>query len=148
MVRESVFIERGPQMQTNSEYLTLALDVRNLTDSLVRLVEEDATPSNELNSSIQKVVNSLQGTGKTSVKSLRERGPFGRYASVRAMSEVFGDEQRKTLIRKLRTVINPQSPEERTESALAAIPFFDALERRALYHYNRAQAAKRYAPAQ
>jgi hypothetical protein len=149
MVEESVFIERrGGQMQTSSEYLTLALDVRNLTDSLVRLVEEDVTPSDELNSSIQKVVNSLRGTGKTSVKSLRERGPFGRYASVRAMSEVFGEEQRKTLIRKLITVINPQSREERTESALAAIPFFDALERRALYHHNRAQVAKRYATAQ
>jgi len=34
-------------MQTSSEYLTLALDVRNLTDSLVRLVEEDVTPSDE-----------------------------------------------------------------------------------------------------
>ena len=48
MVEESVFIERrGGQMQTSSEYLTLALDVRNLTDSLVRLVEEDVTPSDE-----------------------------------------------------------------------------------------------------
>ena len=133
-------------MQTSSEYLTLALDVRNLTDSLVRLVEE-GVPSDNLNASIQRVVISLQGTGKTSVRSLRERGPFGRYAGVKAISEVFGEEKRKELAVKLSLVINPHSPEEQKESALAAIPYFDALERRALYHHSRAQAAQRYVPA-
>jgi hypothetical protein len=130
-------------MQANSEYLTLALDVRKLTDSLVRLVEE-GTPNDNLRTSIQKVVISLQGGGKTSVKSLRERGPFGRYVGVKAISEVFGVEKRKELAVQLRMVIDPRSPEEQKQSALAAIPYFDALERRALYHHSRAQAAKRY----
>ena len=131
-------------MQTNSEYLTLALDVRKLTDSLIQLVE-DGTPSEQLNASIQKVVTSLQGAGgKTPVKSLRERGTFGRYAGVRAISEVLGPDRAK-LIAKLQTVIQPQPSEQRTESALAAIEFFDALERKALYHYSRAQLTKRSA---
>jgi hypothetical protein len=131
-------------MHTSSEYLTLALDVRKLTDSLVRLVEGGA-PSDNLNASIRRVVNSLEGSGKTSVvKSLRERGPFGRYVGVRAIGEVFGAEKRKELAAKLSMVINPNSSEEQKESALAAIPLFDALERRALYHHNRAQATKRY----
>jgi hypothetical protein len=140
-----VFIDWGRErMQTSSEYLTLALDVRRLTDSLVRLIEE-GTPSDDLNASIRKVLNSLQGSGNTSVvKSLRERGPFGRYVGVKAISEVFGAEKRKELAAKLSTVIGPHSREEQKESALAAIPYFDALERRALYHHNRAQASKRY----
>ncbi len=131
-------------MQSNSEYLTLALDVRKLTDSLIQLVE-DGTPSEQLNASIQKVVTSLQGAGgKTPVKSLRERGTFGRYAGVRAISEVLGSDREK-LIAKLQAVIQPRPSEHRTESALAAIEFFDALERKALYHYNRAQLTKRSA---
>jgi hypothetical protein len=147
MVGESVFIDwRRARVQTNAEYLTLALDVRRLTDSLVRLVE-DGTPSPDLNASIRKVVISLEGTGKTSVKSLRERGPFGRYAGVKAISEVFGAEKRKELAMKLGMVINSHSPQEQKEGALAAIPFFDALERRALHHHSRAQAAKRYFPS-
>jgi hypothetical protein len=136
-------------MQTSSEYLTLALDVRKLTDSLVRLVEE-GTPSDDrdLKADIRKVVNSLQGSGKTSVvKSLRERGPFGRYVGVKAISEVFGAEKRKELAEQLSMVINPRSSEEQRKSALAAIPYFDALERRALYHHSRAQAARRYVSA-
>jgi hypothetical protein len=133
-------------MQSNSEYLSLALDVRKLTDSLIRLIENGA-PSNDLNDSITQVVISLQGAGKTTVKSLRERGPFGRYVSVRAISEVFTDEDRKTLVGKLRMVIQPPSLEQQKDSALAAIPFFDQLERRALYHHNRAQAAQRCVPA-
>ncbi len=132
-------------MQTNSEYLTLALDVRKLTDSLIELVEE-GTQSVQLVTSIRQVMISLEGTGQASVKSLRERGPFGRYVGVRAMNEVFSEKQRETFAGTLKMVIDPQSPEQRTESALAAIPFFDALERRALYHHSRAQTAKRYVP--
>jgi hypothetical protein len=42
-------------------------------------------------------------------------------------------------------VTQPQPSAQRTEGALAAIAFFDALERKALYHYNRAQLTKRSA---
>ena len=131
-------------MQLNSEYLSLALDVRRLTDSLVRLVEE-GHPSDDLNANIRKVLVSLEGGGKTTVKSLRERGPFGQYAGVKAISEVFGAAKRKELASQLSSVMSPRSIEEQRESALEAITYFDALERRALYHHNRARAAKRYA---
>ena len=129
-------------MQTSSEYLTLALDVRRLTDSLVRIVEDGTQPV-DLNASIQKVVFSLQGTGKTSIKSLRERGRFGRYAGVRAINEVFGQKERQEFAGKLRMLIETRSADERRESALASIPYFDALERRALYHHRRQQTASR-----
>jgi hypothetical protein len=134
-------------MQSNSEYLTLALDVRKLTDLLIELVEQGA-PDDQLNPSIRQVMCSLQGTGQASVKSLRDRGPFGRYVGVRAMKEVFpSDAQRERFAGTLKMVVEPHSPEQRTESALAAIPLFDALERRALYHHSRSQTAKRYSPA-
>jgi hypothetical protein len=129
-------------MQANSEYLTLALDVRKVTDSLVHLVEE-GNPSPELNASIQQVMTSLQGPRQISAKSLRARGPFGRYAGVKAISEVFTQQDRTQLIGKLHMVIQPQPSAQRTESALAAIEFFDKLERRALYHYNRARTTRR-----
>jgi glycine cleavage system protein P-like pyridoxal-binding family len=132
-------------MQSNSEYLTLALDVRKITDSLIRLVKDGTTNEQQFAESIHQVLASLQGGTQTSVRSLRERGPFGRYVSVLAIKEVFNDEARKTLVGKLNIVIQPTSA-ERTNSALAAIPFFDALERRALYHHKRAQTAKRYTP--
>jgi hypothetical protein len=130
-------------MQSNSEYLTLALDVRRLTDSLIELVE-GGTPSPELGASIQEVVASLEGAGsKVSVKGLRERGAFGRYAGARAIGEAVIGLERNKIVEVLLSVIRPQAREQRIDSALAAIQFFDTVERRALYHYNRAQAAKR-----
>jgi hypothetical protein len=131
-------------VQTSSEYLTLALDVRRLTDSLVRIVE-DGAPAESLSASIRNLVTSLQGTGKTPIKSLRERGRFGRYAGVRAINEVFGQEERKEFAGRLRMLIETRSAKERRESALAAIPYFDALERRALYHHRRQQSTRRLA---
>lgn len=134
-------------MQTNSEYLTLALDVRKVTDFLIQLVEQ-GTPNDQLDSSIRQVMYSLQSTGQATVKSLRDRGPFGRYVGVRTMNEVFSDTQREAFAGILTRVIDPQSlPEQRTEGALAAIPFFDKLERRALYDDNQAKTARRYAPS-
>jgi hypothetical protein len=147
MVGESVFFDwRHAQMQSSSEYLTLALDVREVTDLLIELVEQGA-PSDRLDGSIRQVMLSLQGTGQATVKSLRDRGFLGRYVGVRTLNEVFSDEQREEFAGTLKGVIEPQSPEQRTESALAAIPFFDALERRALYDDNRAKTARRYTPS-
>lgn len=121
-------------MRSGSRYLALALDVRKLTDSLIRLVE-DGTQSEQLKSSIKEVVDALEGAGrKTTVKALRERGTFGNYPSVHAMSEVITEANREILIEKLQGVINPQDNMTQREMALQAIPFFDALERRALYH--------------
>src|SRR5208283_3021044 len=83
-------------MQASSEYLTLALDVRKVTDSLIRVVE-GGTVSPELSTSLQQVLTSLEGTGRTSVKSLRARGPFGKYAGVKAFNEEFNEQDRNQL---------------------------------------------------
>jgi len=129
-------------MQTSSEYLALALDVRKVTHLLIRVVEGGPV-SPELNTSIQQVMTSLQGTEQTSVKSLRARGPFGKYEGVKAISEEFDDQDRRQLVATLNTVVQPQPTAQKTESALAAIAYFDRLERRALYRHNRARGARR-----
>jgi hypothetical protein len=134
--------EMGTSMRSGPKYLALALDVRKLTDSLIRLVE-DGTDSAELYASIREVVASIEGAGKkTSVKALRERGTFGHYPSVLALNEIITPDNREELIERLQGVISPQGAEEQKENALQAITFFDALERRALYHSTRSQGKK------
>ena len=142
MIREEKNGGRNIPVRSGLRYLALALDVRKLTDSLIQLVEE-GTQSAELNASIKKVVVSLEGAGrKTSIKALRERGTFGHYPSVHAINEVMTNENRDELILKLQGIINPQNAEQQREMALQAIPFFDALERRALYHSNQSHERK------
>jgi hypothetical protein len=125
--------ERSAFMRSGPKYLALALDVRKLTDSLIRLVEE-GTESDDLYESIREVIASIEGAGqKTSVKALRARGMFGHYPSVLAISEVITAENREQVVRHLLGVLNTANLEERKENALEAIAFFDSLERRALY---------------
>ena len=52
------------------------------------------------------------------------------------MSEVVRAQNKTELIDKLNRVIKSKKVNERRQSALDAIDFFDALESRALYHYN------------
>lgn len=121
-------------MRSGPKYLALALDVRKLTDSLIRLVEE-GKESPELYASIKALIASIQGAGqKTSVKALRERGMFGHYPSVLAISEVVTQDNQRDVLQHLLGVLNANDVELRKENALEAIAFFDTLERRALYH--------------
>ena len=132
----------GTPMRSGPKYLALALDVRKLTDALIRLVE-DGEENDQLYESIREVMASIQGAGeKISVKALRQRGKFGRYPSVLAMNEVVRPEKRQEVLERLRGVIHPRNPEQQRESALQAITFFDALERRALYHSNQSQGKR------
>lgn len=120
-------------MRSGPKYLALALDVRKLTDSLIRLVEE-GTESDDLYESIREVIASIEGAGqKTSVKALRERGMFGRYPSVLAISDVITPQNRDDVVKHLLGVLKTDDVDERKENALEAITFFDTLERRALY---------------
>jgi|ERR1017187_6090225 hypothetical protein len=123
-------------MATNSRYLTLALDIRKLSDSLIKLAEEGDAESPVVRTSIQNLLVSLLNAGeKTSVKALRERGAFGRYENVVTVNEVVKPPQRAEFIRKLQAVLTPASEDDLRESALQAVEFFDTLEQRALYHY-------------
>ena len=131
------------QVQPNSRYLTLALNVRKLTDSLITLVEEGIETA-ELERSVKEVLASLESAGgKTSVRSLRERGAFGQYENVVTIKEVVKAPERAALIGRLQDVISKKNTQERSESAIEAIEFFDALERRALYHYKHPHVSKR-----
>jgi len=116
--------------------LVFALRIRKLTDSLIALVEEGQYPP-DLNKGLRAVLASLAGSGeRTKVRSLRNRGPFGHYENALTISEVVKAQDKAALILKLKTVMSSKTRAERRASALQAIDFFDALEGRALYHYN------------
>ena len=85
-------------MQTNTRYLTLALDIRRLSDSLIMLAEENVeTPDMLL--AISRLLSSLKDAGQgTSVKALRDRGTFGQYENVVTVNEVIKAPQRLSLI--------------------------------------------------
>jgi hypothetical protein len=116
--------------------LVFALRIRKLTDSLIALVEEGQYPP-DLNKGLRAVLASLAGSGeRTKVRSLRNRGSFGHYENALTISEVVKAQDKAALILKLKTVMSSKTRAERRASALQAIDFFDALEGRALYHYN------------
>ena len=131
--------------ESRSRYLTFALQIRKLTDALIALVEE-GTASPNLDEPIKEVLASLEGAGqRTSVKALRERGAFGHYEHVMTFDEVVKVQDKQALIQKLNNVITSHTDNERRSSALEAIKFFDALESRALYHYNHPAPTQRIA---
>jgi hypothetical protein len=122
--------------ESRSRYLVFALRIRKLTDSLIALVEEGQYPP-DLNKGLKAVLASLAGSGeRTKVRSLKDRGSFGHYENAVTIGEVVQAQDKAALIQKLKTVMSSKTPAERRASALQAISFFDALEGRALYHYN------------
>jgi hypothetical protein len=129
--------------ESRARYLIFALRIRKLTDALIALVEEGkATP--DLDKPLKEVLASLEGAGqRTSVQSLRQRGSFGHYENVVTIDEVVKAQDKAALIDKLNIVINSDTEAERRSSALDAIGFFDALESRALYHYNHPSPTQR-----
>lgn len=133
-------------MEPNTKYLTLALDVRTITDSLIDFVEEkrELPESGEL---LLSFLNSLTERTGVSVKALKDMGRFGNYESLRTINELFDTEKKKALFSKLQAVTN-RSVEARQTSALEAIEILDSLERTALYHYEHPGSESRLAFAQ
>jgi hypothetical protein len=125
--------------------LAFAANVRRLTDSLIVLAERDERTRN-LEVGLRQVLNSLNSVNKpTPVKTLKDRGPFDRYENVITLNEILRVTDKKDLIEKLNSVLNSNTRQGRRNSALIAIQFFDALESRALYHYNHPPITKRVA---
>jgi hypothetical protein len=123
-------------MRTNSGYLTLALDIRKLSDSLILLAEEGVQTPQMLDA-MGRLIDSLEGVGQqTSVKALRDRGSFGLHESAMTLKEAITPEHRRELVSKLKALLTPEALEMKRETALEAVEFFDSLERRALYRYN------------
>ncbi len=120
-------------MEMNTRYLTLAQDVRAITDSLIEFVEDgkELQKSNDL---LQSFLRSLTEQAGVSVKSLSDMGSFGSYESLKTINELFDSSQRKELTRKLRMVSKPSSKSRRS-SALEAIEILDSLESTALFQY-------------
>jgi hypothetical protein len=130
-------------MEMNTKYLTLALEVRKITDALIQLVEEDQGLP-ELKLSLDPFLKSLTDQPSVSVKALREMGPFGQYESLRIINEIFQGNKKKELVGKLEAVLNGPA-QSREESALTAIRFLDSLERSALYQYENPRPEDRLA---
>jgi hypothetical protein len=130
-------------MEMNTKYLTLALEVRKITDALIQLVEEDKGLP-ELKSSLDPFMKSLTDQPSVSVKALREMGPFGQYESLRIINEILHGSRKKELIGKLEAVLNG-SVESRDECGLAAIRLLDSIERSALYQYENPRPEDRLA---
>lgn len=120
-------------MDANAKYLTLALDVRAITDSLIDFVEEskELPKADEL---LDSFLNSLTELPGVSVKTLSDMGRFGNYESLKTINELFDAGKKKELTAKLHAVSDP-SAKSRRSSALQAITILDALERTALYYY-------------
>ena len=122
--------------ESSSRYLTFALKIRKLTDALIIVVEKGEAPPG-LADSLKQALGSLQDAGqRTSVKALRSRGAFGHYENVVTMNEVARVSNKDDIISNLNRVINARTKQQKQNSALDAIHFFDALERRALYHHS------------
>ena len=122
--------------ESRTRYLVFALRIRKLTDSLITLVEEGRYPR-DLNDGLKAVLASLAGSGERSrVRSLRDRGSFGHYENALTIGEVVKAQDKAALIQRLKTVMGARTPSTQRASALEAIDFFDAIENRALYHYN------------
>ena len=122
--------------ESSSRYLTFALKIRKLTDALIVVVERGEAPPG-LADSLKQVLGSLKDAGqRTSVKALRSRGPFGHYENVITINEVASVSNKQDIIDRLTRVIEARSKQQKQNSALDAIHFFDALERRALYHHS------------
>jgi len=133
-------------MEANTRYLTLALDVRAITDSLIEFVEDakELPASDDL---LRSFLNSLTVRTGASVKTLSDMGRFGNYESLKTINELFDADRKKELMNKLQAVSNPSS-ESRESSALEAITILDALEGTALYHYEHPSPEGRLAFAQ
>jgi hypothetical protein len=136
------------RMQSRARYLAFAASVRKLTDSLIAVAERDERAP-DLEVRLKQVLTSLEHIDKpTPVKSLKDRGPFDRYENVITLNEIWKKTADKNdLIEKLNSILSAQTKRKRRDSALKAIRFFDALESRALYHYNHPPNAKRLAVA-
>jgi hypothetical protein len=135
---------RATVMEANTKYLTLALDVRTITDSLIEFVEEEKElpVSNDL---LGSFLNSLtERTTGVSVKTLSDMGRFGNYESLRTINELLDSGKKKELMTKLQAVSNP-SCNARQSSALKAIEILDALEGTALYYYEHPGSESRLA---
>lgn len=133
-------------MEANVKYLTLALDVRKITDALIDFVEEGKELGDD-EDFLRSFLNTLEERGEASVKALREMGQFGSYESLKTIQDVFGAEKRRDLLNKLRAV-RDQSNGDRQKSALEAIGLLDSLERTALFRFEHAGTEGRLAFAE
>ena len=131
-------------MEPNTKYLSLALDVRTITDSLIEFVE-DAKELPQSNDLLRSFLSSLTERTGVSVKTLSDMGRFGNYESLRTINELFDSaDKKKELMTRLRAVSDP-SDQTRQASALKAIEILDALEGTALYYYEHPGSESRLA---
>jgi hypothetical protein len=127
------------QLSTSrTRYLTLALAVRKALDSLVTLVE-DGREDPELKRRLKELLESLKTSrGERSVFApLQNHRSFGHYEQIRTIDEAV-KERGPHLEETFAALLDSSAPiKQRQEQAFEAIDFLQALESRALRHYNQ-----------
>lgn len=127
----------SPKSEVRSRYLALALDARKVIDALIVFVEA-GTREDDLDRSLQDVINSFQATEKKDIFSPdRSRLAFSEYyEQVRTVNEALKPEERGQIVQKLSTVRSNQADiGSQKQDAYEAIKLLSAIESRALYYY-------------
>jgi len=128
------------QLSTSrTRYLTLALAVRKALDSLVAFVE-DGREDPDLTPRLEELLESLKTSrGERSVFTpLRNHRSFGHYEQIRTIDEAVKKRVGPDLEKTFAALLDSSAPiEQRQEQAFEAIEFLQALESRALRHYNQ-----------
>jgi len=120
-----------------SDCFAIGVEIRLLTDALIHLVEEgEVCPS--LRPRLRVLLSALTFTRRSrtiseTTKALRELGPFGTYTGVHLLQKQFA--QRAECIAAVKLMLSllgsTSKSKKRSAAALATIPLFDALERKA-----------------
>lgn len=125
------------ESEVRSHYLSLALDVRKLIDSLVFFVEKDQRDE-ALDSGLRGFLESLKSvSAPLGIFSLLETHPvFGYYEQMLTLEEVKASLRDTDIAADVAAVLDPKGdPDAQKKNAYEAIRFLSALEGRALNHY-------------
>lgn len=135
------------ESEVRSHYLSLALDVRKLIDSLVLFVEREQRDES-LDSGLRGFLESLKNvSAPVAIFSPLEGHPvFGHYEQILTLEEVKSALRDTNIAADVEAVLDPKGDlNTQKRNAYEAIRFLSALEGRALNHYAQgigAQSAK------
>ena len=125
--------------ESNTRYLSLALDARKIIDVLVLFVKETNAP--RMDKLVSDVLESLRAANDRErlFSSTQRRSLFGDYERVQTLEEVKRKFPREDIDERLQQILRKDVTSElRKKNAEQAIQFFCALEGRALERYTQA----------
>ncbi len=132
------------ESEVRSHYLSLALDVRKLIDSLVLFVEKDQRDE-ALDTDLREFLESLDSVSAPIgiFSPLQGRPVFGHYEQILTLEEVKASLRDTNIAADVAAVLDPKGdPGTQKKNAYEAIRFLSALEGRALNHYAQGVGAQ------